>query len=89
MDFDGLIDLSKESYDFHIKVAYANLKKLQFVTDSISNFKVMLSYKLQETLDNLQGNIYIKETLYQNTKIPIPLMILILIQVLIAIEYGQ
>jgi hypothetical protein len=49
----------------------------------------MLSYKLQETLDNLQGNIYIKETLYQNTKIPIPLMILILIQVLIAIEYGQ
>jgi hypothetical protein len=34
-------DLSKKenSYDFHIKVAYANLKKLQFVTDSISNFK--------------------------------------------------
>jgi hypothetical protein len=71
MDFDGLIDLSKKenSYDFHIKVAYANLKKLQFVTDSISNFKGDVIVQVAgNTLDNLQGNIYIKETLYQNTK---------------------
>ncbi|MDG2431028.1 translocation/assembly module TamB domain-containing protein, partial [Flavobacterium sp.] len=71
MDFDGLIDLSKKenSYDFHIKVAYANLKKLKFVTDSISNFKGDVIVQVAgNTLDNLQGNIYIKETLYQNTK---------------------
>jgi hypothetical protein len=71
MDFDGLIDLSKKenSYDFHIKVAYANLKKLQFVTDSISNFKGDVIVQVAgNTLDNLQGNIYIEETLYQNTK---------------------
>jgi uncharacterized protein YifN (PemK superfamily) len=66
MDFDGLIDLSKKenSYDFHIKVAYANLKKLQFVTDSISNFKGDVIVQVAgNTLDNLQGNIYIKENL--------------------------
>ena len=71
MDFDGLIDLSKKenSYDFHIKVAYANLNKLKLVTDSISNFKGDVIVQVAgNTLDNLQGNIYIKETLYQNTK---------------------
>ena len=71
MDFDGLIDLSKKenSYDFHIKVAYANLNKLKFVTDSISNFKGDVLVQVSgNTVDNLQGNIYIKETLYQNAK---------------------
>ena len=71
MDFDGLIDLSKKenSYDFHIKVAYANLNKLKFVTDSISNFKGDVLVQVSgNTVDNLQGNIYIKETLYQNNK---------------------
>ncbi|MBU0942454.1 MAG: translocation/assembly module TamB domain-containing protein [Bacteroidetes bacterium] len=71
MDFDGLIDLSKKenSYDFHIKVAYANLNKLKFVKDSISNFKGDVIVQVSgNTIDNLQGNVYIKETIYQNTK---------------------
>ena len=71
MDFDGLIDLSKKenSYDFHIKVAYANLNKLKFVKDSISNFKGDVIVQVSgNTIDNLQGNVYIKETIYQNNK---------------------
>ena len=41
LDFDGNVDLSKKEkiFDFHAKVDYANLKKLNFVKDSISVFK--------------------------------------------------
>jgi hypothetical protein len=89
MDFDGLIDLSKKenSYDFRIKVDYANLK---FVSDSISNFKGdVLVQVAGKHIDNLQGNIYIKETLYQNTKDTYALMILTLIPASIQKELEQ
>jgi len=71
MDFDGLLDLSakENKYDFHINVAHANLSKLKFVKDSISNFKGDVVVQLTgNTIENLQGNIYIKETSYQNVK---------------------
>ncbi|HJS00620.1 MAG TPA: translocation/assembly module TamB domain-containing protein [Flavobacterium sp.] len=71
MDFDGLVDLSaKESkYDFHINVSHADLNKLNFVKDSISRFKGDVVVQLTgNTIENLQGNVYIKETSYQNVK---------------------
>lgn len=71
MEFDGLVDLSakENKYDFHINVAHANLNKLKFVKDSISNFKGDVVVQVTgNTIENLQGNIYIKETSYQNIK---------------------
>lgn len=71
MEFDGLVDLSakENKYDFHINVAHANLNKLKFVKDSISNFKGDVVVQVTgNTIENLQGNIYIKETSYQNVK---------------------
>ncbi|OCB69786.1 Family of unknown function [Flavobacterium glycines] len=71
MEFDGLVDLSakENKYDFHINVERANLNKLQFVNDSISNFKGDVVVQLTgNTIENLQGNVYIKQTSYQNTK---------------------
>ena len=71
MKFDGLVDLSakENKYDFHINVAHANLNKLKFVKDSISNFKGDVVVQVTgNTIENLQGNIYIKETSYQNVK---------------------
>ncbi|GGA71570.1 DUF490 domain-containing protein [Flavobacterium palustre] len=71
MEFDGLVDLStkENKYDFHINVAHADLNKLKFVKDSISNFKGDVVVQVTgNTIENLQGNIYIKETSYQNVK---------------------
>lgn len=71
MDFDGLVDLSakENKYDFHINVDHADLNKLKFVKDSISNFKGDVVVQITgNTIENLQGNIYIKETSYQNVK---------------------
>lgn len=71
MDFDGLVNFSKKDivYDFHTKVDYANLVKLNFMQDSTAVFKGDVKMKVSGTnLDNLQGNIYIKETSFQNNK---------------------
>lgn len=71
MDFDGLVNFNKKdiSYDFHTKVDYANLVKLNFMQDSTAVFKGDVTMKVSGTnLDNLQGNIYIKETSFQNNK---------------------
>ncbi|OYX83672.1 MAG: DUF490 domain-containing protein [Flavobacteriales bacterium 32-34-25] len=71
MKFDGLVDLSakENKYDFHMNVDHANLSKLKFVKDSISVFKGDVSVQLTgNTIENLQGNVYIKETSYQNIK---------------------
>lgn len=71
MDFDGLLDLSAKvnKYDFHINVDHADLSKLKFVKDSVSKFKGDVVVQVTgNSIENLQGNIYIKETSYQNIK---------------------
>lgn len=71
MDFDGLVDLSAKvnKYDFHINVDHADLSKLKFVKDSVSNFKGDVVVQLTgNTIEDLQGNVYIKQTSYQNVK---------------------
>lgn len=71
MDFEGSVNFSKKEYlyDFHTKVDYANLNKLHFVKDSVSIFKGDVVMKVTgNSFDNLQGNVYINETSYQNSK---------------------
>ncbi len=71
MDFEGEVNFSKKeyAYDFHTKVDYANLSKLGFIKDSVSIFKGDVAMKISgNSLDNLQGNVYINETSYQNNK---------------------
>ncbi|MCG9792574.1 translocation/assembly module TamB domain-containing protein [Flavobacterium algicola] len=71
MDFDGSVDLSKKDskYDFHVDVRNADLHKLNFVNDTVSNFKGDVVVQVDgNTIENLQGNIYIKNTSYQNDK---------------------
>lgn len=71
MTFDGLVDFSKKDnrFDFHINIANADLKKLKFVKDSTSVFKGDVVVQVSgNTIENLQGNVFIKETTYQNTK---------------------
>ncbi|WP_369753608.1 translocation/assembly module TamB domain-containing protein [Flavobacterium sp. WC2409] len=71
MNFDGLLDLSKKDnkYDFHINVENADLHKLKLVKDSVSIFKGDVIVQVTgNTIENLQGNVYIKKTSYQNVK---------------------
>jgi hypothetical protein len=71
MNFDGLLDLSNKDnkYDFHINVENADLHKLKLVKDSISIFKGDVVVQVSgNTIENLEGNIYIKKTSYQNEK---------------------
>ncbi|RED23400.1 uncharacterized protein DUF490 [Flavobacterium cutihirudinis] len=71
MTFDGLVDLStrENKYDFHINVENANLRKLKFVKDSISNFTGDAVVEMSgNSLETLHGNIYIKDAVYQNPK---------------------
>lgn len=72
MDFNGFVDLSKKEkkYDFHAKVEYANLKKLRlYTTDSISVFRGDVTMNLYgNSIDNLNGNVYINNTSYENNK---------------------
>ncbi|WP_413998660.1 translocation/assembly module TamB domain-containing protein [Flavobacterium sp. W1B] len=71
MNFDGLLDLSgkENKYDFHINVENANLNKLNFIKDSVSVFKGDIIAQVSgKTIEDLQGNIYIQKTSYQNKK---------------------
>jgi hypothetical protein len=71
LNYDGLVDLSKKesSYDFHINVQNADLKKLNFKKDSISKFKGDVIVKLSgNSIDNLKGDVLINKTTYQNAK---------------------
>lgn len=71
MDFDGLVDLSKKDlrYDFHTKIDYADLKKLNFMKDSISVFKGDIEMNISgNNIDNLAGTVKISQTAYQNEK---------------------
>lgn len=71
LDFNGLVDLSKKEniYDFHAKVDYVNLKKLNFVNDSISVFKGDVLIKVAgNSVNNLRGDIVVTNASYQNPK---------------------
>jgi len=71
MDFAGSVNFSKKEYlyDFHTKVDYADLNKLHFVKDSIAVFKGDVVMKVSgNSLDNLQGSVFINQTSYQNNK---------------------
>ena len=71
LTFDGLVDLSKREskYDFNINVENADLRKLKFVKDSISHFKGAAVVQVSgNSIENLQGNVYIKDAEYRNPK---------------------
>ena len=71
MDFNGILDLSKKEniYDFHTKIDYANLVKLNFIKDSISVFKGDIVVKATgNSLDNLKGDFLLTNASYQNKK---------------------
>ena len=71
MDFSGVLDLSKKEniYDFHSKIDYANLVKLNFIKDSISVFKGDIVVNAAgNSFDNLKGNFLLTNASYQNKK---------------------
>jgi hypothetical protein len=71
MNFDGLVDLSKKDskYDFHINIENADLNKLKFVSDNTSLLKADIIVQVSgNTVDNLQGDVFIKKATYQNVK---------------------
>ncbi|HJY13947.1 MAG TPA: hypothetical protein VJ304_14230, partial [Flavobacterium sp.] len=71
LTFDGLVDLStrENKYDFHINVENADLRKLKFINDSISHFSGDAVVQVSgNSIENLHGNIYIKDAIYQNPK---------------------
>ncbi|GAA4024807.1 translocation/assembly module TamB domain-containing protein [Flavobacterium cheonhonense] len=71
MDFNGTVDLSaKENiYDFHSKIDYVNLDKLNFLKDSIAVFKGDIVVKATgNSFDNLKGNLVLSNASYQNKK---------------------
>ncbi len=71
MEFDGLVDLSQKvgKYDFHINVENADLHQLKFVKDSISRFQGDVVVQVSgNSIDNLEGDVFINKTTYQNTK---------------------
>lgn len=71
MDFDGLIDLSKKekTINFHSKIDYANLDKLNIIKDSIAVFKgeIVINSKGND-LDNFKGDVFLTNAMYQNKK---------------------
>jgi len=71
MDFSGILDLSKKEniYDFHSKIDYANLVKLNLIKDSISVFKGDIVVKATgNSFDNLKGAMLLSNASYQNKK---------------------
>ncbi len=71
MDFDGLIDIRQADtkLDFHAKIDYANLVKLNFIKDSLSIFRGDIKIDMSgNSIDNIQGIINVSHTSYQNSK---------------------
>ncbi len=72
MDFDGAMTLGRKDikYDFHTKVDYADLVKLNInKKDTISVFKGDVRMQVTgSTIDNMRGDVYITQTSYQNNK---------------------
>ena len=71
MDFDGIVTFGKlqNKFDFKAKIDYADLKKLNFVSESTSIFKGEVAINASgTTLNNCFGDINFKNTSYQNPK---------------------
>ncbi|MFD2607281.1 translocation/assembly module TamB domain-containing protein [Euzebyella marina] len=67
--FKGLADFGENRNDFNFiaSVDYADLKKLNFINDSISIFKGNVNMNITgNTLDNLMGDINFTKTVFQN-----------------------
>ncbi|MEO9510688.1 MAG: translocation/assembly module TamB domain-containing protein [Flavobacteriaceae bacterium] len=68
-DFKGLADFGENSNNFNFiaSVAHADLKKLNFINDSISIFKGDLNMDIEgNTLDDIAGQVRFSNTTYQN-----------------------
>ncbi len=68
-NFKGLADFGNDRNDFNFiaNVAYADLKKLNFIKDSVSIFKGNVTMDVTgNTLDNLTGDIKFTKTIFQN-----------------------
>lgn len=68
-DFKGLADFgdNANNFNFIASVAHADLKKLNFINDSVSIFKGDLNMDIEgTTLDNIMGQLRFSNTTYQN-----------------------
>ncbi|WP_245967300.1 translocation/assembly module TamB domain-containing protein [Ulvibacterium marinum] len=68
-NFKGLADFGEDSNNFNFiaSVDHADLKKLNFINDSISIFKGNVNMDVTgNTLDNLVGDIKFTQTIFQN-----------------------
>ena len=68
-DFKGLANVAetRNNFNFIASVDYADLKKLNFINDSVSIFKGNVSMDITgTTLDNIIGDINFTQTSYQN-----------------------
>ncbi len=68
-DFKGLANFAdaRNNFNFIASVDYADLKKLNFINDSVSIFKGNVSMDITGTsLDNISGDIKFTQTNYQN-----------------------
>lgn len=71
MDFEGTLDLSHKikRYEFDVAIDYADLNKLNFVKDSISIFRGVISSDINgNSIDDLSGRVYISQSAYQNAR---------------------
>lgn len=71
MNFDGLLDWTNKErrFDFHIGIANANLYQLKFTNDKTSLLKGDIVVQAAgNTMDNMQGDIFINKTTYSNSK---------------------
>ncbi len=68
-DFNGLADFgsARNDFNFNANVDYADLKRLQFIDDSVSIFKGNVNMNVTgNTLDNLVGDIKFTKTVFKN-----------------------
>lgn len=68
-NFKGLADFGKDrnNFNFIASVDHANLKKLNFINDSVSIFKGNVNMNVTgNTLDNIVGDINFTKTSFQN-----------------------
>lgn len=68
-DFNGLADFgsARNDFNFSANVDYADLKRLNFINDSVSIFKGNVNMNvIGNTLDNLVGDIKFTKTVFKN-----------------------
>ncbi len=68
-NFKGLADFGSErnNFNFIASVEYADLKKLNFIRDSVSIFKGEVNMDISgNTLDDIEGDINFTKTIFQN-----------------------